>query len=65
MYKVVEIPGKGRGLVAISDIKKGTAILVEDPYASSIQTSVAEHRSFHSFLPSETLLRCAGCKLAK
>ena len=31
LYKVTEIEGKGLGCVAISDIKKGSLILIETP----------------------------------
>ena len=61
------IDGKGKGLVATTDIKKGAVVLIDQPYEAALHEDEEERRSFYTFESHdpEKLMRCAGCKFAR
>ena len=64
-YKIIEVPGKGRGLIATKDIPCGSVILRDHPYACAVALQEIENRSSWSFQESTFLLKCAGCKFVR
>jgi len=64
MSRIENIKHKGVGLVSRRKICAGGAVLLEEPYETTLNGDEACKRSHLTFKPSSSLQRCSGCKFA-
>uniref|UniRef100_A0A8C6V5R6 [histone H3]-lysine(4) N-trimethyltransferase n=1 Tax=Neogobius melanostomus TaxID=47308 RepID=A0A8C6V5R6_9GOBI len=58
-------PGKGNGLRATANIRRGELVYSAEPQAACVSNKWAKNVCHHCFSRHETLLRCSQCKMAR
>ncbi|XP_029284610.1 histone-lysine N-methyltransferase SMYD3 isoform X2 [Cottoperca gobio] len=58
-------PGKGNGLRATANIKRGELVYSAEPLACCVSNKLSRDVCHHCFTRCETLLRCSQCKMAR